>query len=225
MYSNDTTQTVTTKEVERIEFKPKKVYTAVKRALDFFVALIAIILLSPLLAVIAILIKLEDGGRVIHKRECVGKKKNYYMLKFRTMVEDADNFEKHFTPEQLEQYKKEIKLDNDPRITKIGRFLRKTSLDELAQLFNVLKGEMSLIGPRPAVESEIGFFGENRDVLLSVRPGITGYWQVNGRSDCTYESGKRQELELYYVQHRSFALDIKILFKTVAVVVKGTGAK
>ncbi|MBR6676352.1 MAG: sugar transferase, partial [Clostridia bacterium] len=94
-----------------------------------------------------------------------------------------------------------------------------------AQLFNVIRGDMSIVGPRPAVESEIDFFGEYRDILLSVKPGITGYWQVNGRSNCTYESGERQRLELYYVTNRSVALDIKILFKTVFVILKGTGAK
>lgn len=210
---------------EIIEYRPKRFYSFVKRCFDILASLLAIILLSPVILVIAILIKCEDGGHIIHKRECVGKEKNYNMLKFRTMYEDADNFEKYFTTEQYEQYKKEIKLDNDPRITKIGRFLRKTSLDELAQLFNVIRGDMSIVGPRPAVESEIDFFGEYRDILLSVKPGITGYWQVNGRSNCTYESGERQRLELYYVTNRSVALDIKILFKTVFVILKGTGAK
>jgi len=208
-----------------IVFKPKRFYTTVKRVVDILISSVAIILLSPLFAILAILIKIEDGGNVIHKRECIGKKKNYYMLKFRTMVVDADNYEKYFSPEQLEQYKKEIKLDNDPRITKMGRFLRKTSLDELMQLFNIFKGEMSLVGPRPVIKEELEFYGKYRELLLSVPPGLTGYWQTHGRSNSTYESGERQQLELYYVEHRSFALDIKILFKTVKVILKGTGAQ
>lgn len=142
------------------------------------------------------------------------------------MVMDADNLEKWLNPEQLKAYKSEFKINNDPRITHIGHFIRKSSIDELPQLLSVLKGEMSLIGPRPIVESELNnYTAEELDLIFSVKPGITGYWQVNGRSNSTYQSGIRQQMELYYVKHRSFVLDCKILIKTVWVVLCKKGAK
>ena len=148
------------------------------------------------------------------------------MYKFRSMVVDADNLKRWLTPQQLQEYITECKLENDPRITQVGRLIRKTSLDELPQLFSVLKGDMSLVGPRPIVSSERQHYKDGGvNLLLSVKPGVTGYWQVNGRSDTTYESGKRQEMELYYAANRSFALDVKILLRTVSVVLKGKGAK
>lgn len=200
-------------------------YLAVKRFLDIVISGSALVVLSPLLLVIAILIRAEDGGPVLYHRKCVGKNGYYDMLKFRTMVVDADNFEKYLTPEQLEEYRRNIKLDNDPRITRTGKFLRRTSLDELMQLVSILRGDMSIIGPRPMVEAESRYFGDSLERVLEAKPGLTGYWQVNGRSDCTYESGERQRLELYYADHRSLWMDIRIFFKTFAVVWKGNGAK
>ena len=201
-------------------------YLAIKRVFDALCSALALAVLSPILLLVAILIKREDGGPVIHTRLCVGDGEcTYKMYKFRTMVPDAGNFEKYFTPEQLKTYLSECKLDDDPRITRIGKILRRFSIDELPQLVTVLKGDMSLIGPRPMVAEEQDHFGNRVGEILAVKPGITGYWQVNGRSDCTYESGKRQEMELYYATHCSLWLDIKILFKTVAVVLKGKGAK
>lgn len=205
--------------------KASPAYLAVKRALDIVLSGTGLLVLSPVLAVIAILIKLEDGGPVLHHRWCVGKNGKYDMLKFRTMVTDANNFEKYFTPEQMEEYKKNIKLDNDPRITKVGNFLRRKSLDELMQLVTIFRGDMSIVGPRPMVEDESKHFGNQLVKVLEAKPGLTGYWQVNGRSDCTYESGERQKLELYYVEHRSLGLDISIFFKTFAVVINGKGAR
>ena len=124
------------------------------------------------------------------------------------------------------QYYTEFKIDNDPRITKIGNILRKTSLDELPQLFNVLFNNMSLIGPRPLIESEIQMnYADTYQELLSVKPGVTGYWQAYARNNATYQSGERQEMELYYVHHASAWLDIKILFKTVITVLKREGAQ
>lgn len=201
------------------------VYLGIKRIFDIVAAGLGLIVLSPILLVIALLIKMEDGGSVLHHRWCIGKNGKYDMLKFRTMVTDANDFEKYFTPEQMEEYKKNIKLDEDPRITNIGKFLRKTSLDELMQLVTILRGNMSIVGPRPMVEEETIFFGDQLSKVLEAKPGLTGYWQVNGRSDCTYESGKRQELELYYVDHRSLWLDISIFIKTIAVVLSGKGAR
>ena len=207
--------------------KEKRIYAVVKRLLDVAVSLLGLLVTLPVTLPVAIAIKAYDGGPVIHERICLGRDgRTYKMYKFRTMVMDADNLEHWLAPEQLEEYKAECKLENDPRITKIGRFLRKTSIDELPQLISVLRNDMSLIGPRPVVASERRHYSnEEFNLLLTAKPGITGYWQVNGRSDSTYESGKRQELELYYAEHRSLILDMKILFMTVAVVLKGKGAK
>lgn len=206
---------------------PNRLYFFIKRAFDIVASLCALILLSPIFLIISGLIKSKDGGPAIHTRICKGKDGNTYkMYKFRSMVIDADNLERWLTPAQLKSYLSECKLDNDPRITPVGRFLRKTSLDELPQLVSVLKGDMSLVGPRPVVDSEISNYScHELQTLFKATPGITGYWQVNGRSDSTYESGKRQEMELYYVANRSILIDLKILFKTVSVVLKGKGAK
>lgn len=138
---------------------------------------------------------------------------------------DADNLEAIFTPEQLEEYKKECKLKDDPRITKVGKIIRRFSIDELPQLITVLQGNMSLIGPRPIVGFEAEYYGNDLDTVLNVSPGLTGYWQVNGRSEATYESGKRQELELYYARNQSMKLDIEIFFKTIITVIGGKGAQ
>ena len=129
-----------------------------------------------------------------------------------------------FTPEQMEEYKKNYKLEHDPRITKIGNFLRKTSLDEIPQFFNIIAGDMSFVGPRPVTEEETLIFGNKRDLLLSVRPGLTGYWAAYGRGDLTVYR-RRRAMEIYYVKNRSVWLDIKIIFKTVATVIKGEGSR
>lgn len=203
--------------------KKPLMYLAVKRFFDIVVSMIALILLAPVFLVIAICVHHEDHGPIIHRRHCVSATGTYDMLKFRTMVADADDLEKYLTPEQIVEYHTNIKLKEDPRITKIGRFLRKTSLDELPQLLNILRGEMSFVGPRPVVQEELAYFGEDGPMLLSVKPGITGYWQVHGRSDSTYESGERQRLELYYVEHRSLWLDITIFLQTIPAVLSARG--
>ena len=142
------------------------------------------------------------------------------------MCKNADKMIEKLTPEQIHQYYTEFKIDNDPRITKVGRILRKTSLDELPQLFNVLFNEMSLVGPRPLIESEIQmYYADSYQELLSVKPGVTGYWQAYARNNATYQRGERQKMELYYVHHASIWLDIKILCKTVIAVLKREGAK
>lgn len=210
----------------RMPEKQRTIYMAVKRVFDFFASICGLILALPIMLVIAIAIKCTDGGPVIHARICQGKNGNTYkMYKFRSMVVDADNLKRWLTPKQLETYMAECKLDNDPRITRVGRFIRRTSLDELPQLVSVLKGDMSLIGPRPVVDHEADHYGAKKELLLSVKPGITGYWQVNGRSGVPFLSEEAKNLQLYYVEHCSLALDIKILFKTVSVVLKGKGAK
>ena len=139
------------------------------------------------------------------------------------MKKNADDLENMLTPEQLEIFKTEFKIEDDPRITKIGNFLRETSLDELPQLLNILKGDLSIVGPRPVVEDELENYGEDVNKLLSVKPGLTGYWQAYARNDVIYATGERQKMELYYVDNSSLWFDIKIFFKTFVAVFKKTG--
>ena len=201
----------------------KKVYLAIKRLIDIIGSLIGIILLSPLYIIIAILIKFDSPGKVVfgHTRKGKGGK-DIKVYKFRTMYSNASEIFESFTPEQKEEYYKNFKLDNDPRVTKLGGFLRKTSLDELPQLFNIHKGDMTIIGPRPIVEKEVEKYGDKAEKLFSVVPGLGGYWQANGRSDTTYE--ERVEMDMYYIDHMCFTLDAKILFQTIFSVLKGEGA-
>ena len=201
-------------------------YRFIKRAFDILTSLIALIVLSPLFLIISAVIFFSAGGRpILHHRRCVSKNGFYDMLKFRTMVKDADNLEKYLNKEQMETYMRDCKLDNDPRVTKVGMWFRKTSIDELPQLINVLKGDMSLIGPRPVVEWEAAEYGKDREKLLSCRPGITGYWQVYGRETNSYDDGERVRMQLYYIDHQSIGMDVKLLFKTVAMVLSRKGAK
>ena len=200
-----------------------KIYKIVNRAIDVVGSLVALILLSPVFLIIAIAIKLESRGSVFFKHTRVGKNgKIIKIYKFRTMVENAEELIKKFTPEQMEEYKNNYKLTNDPRITKVGKILRKTSLDELPQLLNILKGELTLIGPRPVIQEELEKYGEDKAKFLSVTPGLTGYWAANGRSCTSY--GERMKMELYYVDNMSFKLDMQIFFKTFGAVIKREGA-
>lgn len=209
---------------DSIVVKKRKIYHIVKRIMDLLFSSFGIIILLPLCLVIGIIIKTTSKGKVLYKHKRIGKDGVYiYLYKFRTMVSDAENINKYFTAEQMEEYEKNYKLHNDPRITKIGRFLRKTSLDELPQLLNILSGEMSLIGPRPVVDVEIDKYGLNKKRFLSVKPGLTGWWACNGRSAITYED--RINLELYYVYNFSFILDVKCFFKTIIAVFKGNDAE
>lgn len=205
----------------------RSAYTVSKRAFDILASAVAIILLSPVLMIISAMVYLGDHGPVIYGQIRIGKNgKPFKMWKFRSMYMNADKMIDQLTPEQMQQYYTEFKIDNDPRITKVGNFLRKTSLDELPQLFNVLFNDMSLIGPRPLIESEIQmYYSDYYDVLLSAKPGVTGYWQAYARNNATYQSGERQQMELYYVHNASAWLDIKILFKTVVSVLKREGAQ
>lgn len=207
--------------------RPSLGYLFLKRLADILLAGLALVVLSPVFLLVAVLVKLEDGGQVIHRRTmcCIGSGKRYIMYKFRSMVPDADCLSKYFSPEQMKQYQREVKVDGDPRITRIGKWIRKTSLDELPQLLNILKGDMSIVGPRPVVAEELAYYQEQGQLFASVKPGLTGYWQVNGRSDSTYASGRRQKLEIYYAMHRCLRLDLQILFKTFLVVLHKTGAK
>ena len=199
-------------------------YKYVKRVLDVVIASIALVILSPIFLIIAILIKAESKGPVFFAHKRIGKNgKEIKILKFRTMVDNAEDLIKEFTPEQMEEFKKNFKLENDPRITKMGKFLRKTSLDELPQLINIIRGELSLIGPRPVIGMELEKYENNKRKFLSVTPGLTGYWAANGRSNISYE--QRMIMELYYIDNISWKLDLKIFFKTILSVLKKEGAR
>ncbi len=209
-----------------MEREKKPVYSFCKRLFDLLLSLLAVILLWPVLLLIAVAILVEDRGPVLYKAGRVGLHgKPIVVYKFRSMRLHADRLEDTLTPEELAEYRKNFKLKNDPRITKVGAFLRKTSLDELPQLFNILGGSLSLVGPRPVLQEETELYGKDRDLLLSVKPGLTGLWQSRGRSNVTYEDGARQALELQYVRNCSILLDIKIMFWTVGAVLRMDGAR
>ena len=202
----------------------KYIYRFVKRLLDLFGSIIGLIILSPFLLIVAIAIKIDSKGPVIfvHKRLGQGGK-IIKVIKFRTMVHNAEEMLKKLDEKQKKEYESNYKLDNDPRITKLGKFLRESSIDELPQLINVIKGEMTLVGPRPIVTNELKKYGKYADKLMSVRPGLTGNWQANGRSETTYE--ERVQLDMDYIDNRSLWVDFVILLKTVVVVFKKIGAK
>lgn len=191
-------------------------YLAAKRVFDVaFSAGVCVLLVIPV-AVACAAICIDTPGKPFFRQERVGQGgKKIYIFKLRTMVADAhDHPEKYMTSAQLATWRREQKLDDDPRITRVGRFLRRTSLDELPQFLNVLAGDLSVIGPRPVTLDETYEFGEDRDEVLSVRPGITGLWQATDRNRATWENGRRQELELRYVRNRGYGMDAHIFLKT-----------
>lgn len=211
---------------EMIEVRSGIMYRFIKRTFDFIISGLSLILLSPIFLLIAVLIKFDSKGKVFYKHKRIGKNGEYiYLYKFRSMYSDSkERLEKMLEdPKIRKEWEENYKLDNDPRITKIGSILRKTSLDELPQLLNILVGDMSIVGPRPVIDDEIKKYGSNKDKLLSVTPGLTGWWACNGRSCTSYED--RMKLELYYVDHRSILLDIKVIIKTAISVIKRDGAK
>lgn len=158
----------------------KIVYKTIKRITDIILSIIGLIILSPVFLIIALIIKIDSKGPVFFKHKRVGKNgKIIYIYKFRTMYNHAEDMIQNFNEEQMREFKESYKLQNDPRITKIGETLRKTSLDELPQIFNILKGDLSIIGPRPVIEEELEKYGENKDKFLSITPGLTGYWGAN----------------------------------------------
>lgn len=210
--------------IENTKIDKKKIYKAIKRTMDILISSIASILLIPFFIIIYILIKIDSKGSVFFKHTRIGKNgKIIKIYKFRTMKENAEEMIKNFTPEQMKEWKENYKLSNDPRVTRIGKVLRKTSLDELPQIFNILKGELSIVGPRPVIEEELEKYGNNKEKFLSVTPGLTGNWAANGRSCTSYED--RMKLELYYVDNISLRLDVKIFVKTFFKVLKKEGAK
>jgi exopolysaccharide production protein ExoY len=201
-------------------------YLVSKRLIDIIGALIGIVLTFPVFVLISFLYLFgENKGPVFFKQTRIGENgKEFKIYKFRSMVVNAEEKLKSNKKLYQKYIENSYKLEpnEDPRITVTGQFLRKTSLDELPQLFNVLKGDMSLVGPRPVVTEELKEYKNKKADFLSVKPGVTGYWQVSGRSEVMYP--ERVDLELFYVYNQSFLLDIKILFKTVAVVFMKKGA-
>lgn len=198
----------------------------IKTLIDYILTIIGTVLISPILLFIAAWIYYDSPGPVIFKHIRIGKNgKAFPCYKFRSMCVDADAKLAELLandPEARAEWERDFKLKNDPRITKSGAFLRKTSLDELPQLFNVLRGEMSLVGPRPIIQEELERYGEFVDDYLMVKPGITGMWQVNGRSDTTYE--ERVQMDSWYVRNWSVWLDFMLLWRTIKAVVAGKGA-
>lgn len=199
----------------------------IKNLFDFFIALLIMPLFIMIHLLISLVVLLDSRGPIFFKQLRLGKDNNYFVCyKYRTMYEDSEEIlEKYLqdNPSEVEYYNKYHKYQNDPRITKIGKVLRATSLDELAQIINILKGDMSLVGPRPYMLNESCKLGDNQDFILRVKPGITGLWQVSGRNNLTFK--ERNELELWYIKNWSLWADFVILIKTFKVVLGKVGAK
>jgi Undecaprenyl-phosphate galactose phosphotransferase WbaP len=196
------------------------------RALDISVVLLAAPYIILAFIILAILIKLDSPGPVFFRQIRIGRfGRKFTVYKFRTMVQNADHELRNYLdkfPELKAEWLATHKLKQDPRLTRLGAFLRKSSLDELPQLWNIIVGDMSLVGPRPIVDAEVKKYGKCFKFYIQVRPGLTGLWQISGRNDTTYE--RRVELDEYYVRNRSLKLDLQILLKTVGVVLKQDGA-
>lgn len=206
----------------------RAIYLLVKRIIDIIVALIGIILMIPAILFIKIAsICTGDFKSIVYSQERIGKDgKTFKLYKFRSMVPNADEILMKALAEDkklAKEYNKSKKLKNDPRITKLGKFIRKTSLDELPQFINIFLGHMSLIGNRPYLPREKKDMGKYYDEIIKTKPGLTGYWQVSGRSNTTFK--KRLELERYYSNNATFTLDTKIFFKTFTVVLLSKGAE
>jgi undecaprenyl-phosphate galactose phosphotransferase len=202
-----------------------------KRVFDFTASGLLLIPLAPILLILAILQKIFNPGPIFYNSKRLSQfSKPITLFKFRSMkdrptahLDAAEEFRAMGREDLVKEYEKNRKVANDPRITRFGKFLRDTSLDELPQIFNVIRGDLSLVGPRPILPQEAKFNRARTALLHSVKSGVTGLWQVSGRSELSFE--ERIELELYYAQNWSFWLDLRILFKTIGVVLRKTGAK
>ncbi len=201
--------------------------TFLKSLFDRLFAFFALIFFSPFLILISLVILITDGGPIFFGHKRIGRDgKEFNCLKFRTMARDAEERLAKILESDAEaraQWEAQQKLDDDPRITTVGEFFRKTSLDELPQFWNVLVGDMAIVGPRPVVAAEASHYGEHFSDYLSVKPGITGYWQVSGRSNTTY--AERVQMDVEYVNNRSFGRDIEIILKTIKVMIMSDGAR
>ncbi len=202
--------------LQQVQVSDSKFYLAMKRMIDIIAAVLGIVILSPLFIIIALMIKVEDEkGPVLFSQVRIGKDgKKFSMYKFRSMVSNAEEL-KASLMEQNEAEGPVFKIKDDPRITNIGKFIRKTSIDELPQLFNVLRGEMSLVGPRPPLPNEVAQYTSYQKQRLKVVPGLTCYWQVSGRSNIGFDEWV--ELDLKYIRKRNMVIDFKLIFKTVLV--------
>lgn len=206
-------------DIQQIRFT----YQTTKRTLDIFLSALAILVLSPFLLIISAFIRITSPGPAIYKQKRVGKNGRLFTTyKFRTMVNGAEHLEQFLSPEMVNAYQANRKLQNDPRITGFGLFLRKTSLDELPQVFNILKGEMSIVGPRPMMPEEIEMYGKNFRYYITTRPGLTGLWQIRCRSRTTMRD--RARLDYQYYKNQSLRVDVWIVLKTIRVVLSKKGA-
>lgn len=210
--------------VDSIGFSP--IGGIMKRCFDIFGAVVGLVFLGPLFAMIAALIKVTDGGSVLYGHTRIGHNGDEFKcLKFRTMVPDADTvLREHLrrNPDDMIEWTTTRKLKNDPRITRVGTVLRKLSLDELPQLANVLRGEMSLVGPRPVVDDELALYGRSAAYYLKARPGLTGLWQISGRNDVSYDA--RVAFDREYVENWSLTSDMWIIVRTVPAVCAQQGS-
>ncbi|MGG4105621.1 sugar transferase [Paenibacillus lautus] len=201
-----------------LEAEPRVLYLAIKRVMDCVLAFMGLVLLSPLFVIVSILIKLEDPkGSVFFYQTRIGKdEKPFRMYKFRSMVSNAEELLEELL-DQNEVSGAMFKMKNDPRITKLGKWIRKTSIDELPQLWNVLCGEMSLVGPRPALPREVQLYSNYDRLRLRVSPGCTGLWQVSGRNNLTFD--EMLELDLEYIERRGFWMDLKLILQTIKIMI------
>lgn len=201
---------------EQVHSTRRRGYYFFKRTIDIFCSLIGLIVLSPILLAVGIAIKLESKGQIIFSQDRVGKEgKMFKIYKFRSMVVNAEELKEKLSSKN-EMSGPMFKIKKDPRVTKVGKFIRKTSIDEFPQLFNILKGEMSLVGPRPSLPKEVMNFEDWMLKRLEVKPGLTCYWQVAGRNDIDFEDWMK--LDAKYVDERSTLVDIKLIFKTFLVI-------
>lgn len=211
-------------------FKPASGHPAIggyiKRTFDVIAAVLALLVLSPLFAILAILVKLSDKGPVFYGHTRVGRSgESFKCLKFRTMRTDGNAVLAQYlaeNPEAVAEWEATRKLQNDPRVTVVGKVLRKLSLDELPQVINIMRGDMSIVGPRPVVSDELALYGPAAVYYLKSRPGLTGLWQVSGRNDVSYDS--RVAFDTHYVENWSFITDLAIILRTVPAVLASRGS-
>ena len=192
-----------------------------KRIIDIFGSAILLLLCSPLMLIVVLVLWISDGRPIFYLRRVMGTRGEFSAYKFRSMCRNADAVLQS-NPTLAQEFAQQFKLKSDPRVTRVGRWLRKYSIDELPQLVNVLKGQMSLVGPRMITAQELCKYGECQSLILSVQPGITGYWQTRGRQQTSYE--ERVEMDIYYITHWNLRLDLRILLETPLTVLRGKGA-
>ncbi len=211
----------------RLDRSEYEANTSAKRIMDIVIASIALVVVFPLLLVVGILIRFQDGGQAVYAQKRYGRNgRTFKCYKLRSMVANADERLQEILatdPAARAEWEETQKFVNDPRITPLGHFIRKTSIDELPQLWNILRGDMSLVGPRPIVENEIAKYGEFYRDYCAVRPGLTGLWQVEGRSNTTYD--ERVQLDAKYARTRTFTGDFMIMLRTVPAVLLSRGAR